>query len=153
MAEKTITASGLTFPEDEGTGLSNPEDSDFSSAGYFASLAAQSNSSNYVETGMSVTLDEANTEFDISDGLAFVLYDGGVDVQDSDGDYLNNWDKPVTFSVLTRQETNLSYFAGSVTHIYLKLNLTAANGVSFVVNDTGTAPAEPQLKIAEIDDT
>ena len=150
--EQSTPLNGLSFPEDEGTGLTDPDSADFTSAGYFASLAAQSNSSDYVETGLNLENVSGGT-FDLTTGLAFILYEGGVDVQDTEGDFTEAWDQPVTFSVLVRNETDISYEEGEVNDVYLKINLDSSNDIDVVVIESGGSPDEPNLKIAEIDDT
>lgn len=150
--EQSTGVAGLSFPEDEGTGLSDNENADFTSAGYFGSLAAQSNVSDYVESGLQFENVGGGT-FDLTDGLAFIQFDGGVDVQDSDGEYAESWDQPITFSVLVRSVSDVEYVEGEENDIYLQLDLNDPNGVNIVVIDAGFAPDDPSLKIGEIDDT
>jgi hypothetical protein len=141
----------LVFPEDEGTGVSSGN-SDYSSAGYFGGLAAHPALSDYVATGMSLHNVSGGT-FDITGGLAFIKYEGSVDVQDGTGSYSKTWDTGVLLAVAADETTGISYTTNDVNYVYIDVDLTANNSADYIVNTTGTAPAEPSLKIAEIDDT
>lgn len=80
-------ANTLVFPEDEGNGVPSGE-SDYSSASYFGGLAAHPSMADYVARGMNIQKVGSGT-FDITAGLAFILYEGYVDVQDGTGSYSN----------------------------------------------------------------
>lgn len=141
----------LVFPEDEGTGLPSGS-SDYSSSGYFGGLAAHPALSDYVATGMNLHNVGGGT-FDITGGLAFIKYEGTVDVQDQSGEYTNTWDTGVLLAVAADETTGIGYTEGDVNYVYIDVDLTANNSADYIVSPLGSEPAGPSLKIAEIDDT
>ena len=151
MVEESFEiTNAITVPEDEGTGLPEGE-ADFTSAGHFAGLVGQSVISDYVESGMSFENVSEGT-FDITGGLAFILYEGGVSVQDIEGDYVNEWDQPVRFAIKTNMIEGVEYIEADLNHVYINIELSENNAAEYVVNTTGEQPEGPSLKIGEIDD-
>lgn len=142
----------VVFPEDQGTGLSNAGDADFTSAGHFGGLAAHPNQSDYVAQGMNFQNVGSGT-FDVSAGLAYILHTGTVQVQDNSGAYNVDWAENITLAVRAASTTGVSYTTGDVNYVFLDVDLTSVNTASYTVNTTDSQPASPSLKIGEIDDT
>ena len=133
--------SDFVFPEDEGTGAT---DGDFADAANFAALANQLGS--FVDTGLSVTVDFTVPSVDISAGKAFVTDTAANAAQSAE-----SRDQGVSFVVEADARTGLSLTDNDINHVYLDVDLTADDSISYTINTTGTAPADPSLKVAEID--
>lgn len=133
--------SDFVFPEDEGTGAT---DGDFADAANFAALANQLGS--FVDTGFSPTVDFGVPSVDISAGKAFVTDTAANAAQSAE-----TRDQGVSFVVEADTRTGLSLTDNAVNHVYLDVDLTADDSISYTINTTGTAPADPSLKVAEID--
>jgi len=133
--------SDFVFPEDEGTGAT---DGDFADAANFAALANQLGS--FVDTGLSATVDFTVPSVDISAGKAFVTDTAANAAQSAE-----TRDQGVSFVVEADARTGLSLTDNDLNHVYLDVDLTADDSISYTINTTGTAPADPSLKVAEID--
>jgi hypothetical protein len=62
-------------------------------------------------------------------------------------------DQQVSYVVEVSSKTGLSYTTGDVNYVFLDVLLTDDDALSIVTNTTDSQPAQPSLKIAEIDDT
>jgi hypothetical protein len=135
------------FPEDGGTNSNlGVNQGDFDDAANFGSLRYDPNSVDFVISGMSVT-DNGDGTLDISAGEAIVsdgLTTAGQESQDR---------RNMAYYVESDARSNLSFTTGSVNYIFLSVLLTDDDALEFVINTTDTAPNEPSLKIAELDDT
>ena len=142
---------GIVFPQDEGTGLADGDEADFTSGGHFAGLAGQSNNSDYVEAGLVFTVNFTDDLLDIGSGLAFIIDEDGATVQDQNGDYTQNWDGPVNYAVQVNEETGIALTADDVNHVFLAFDPSESNSPYYEVNTSGDAPTDPSLKIGEVD--
>ena len=141
----------IVVPEDEGTGL--PEDeADWVSAGHVGGLAGHPDLSDYVATGMNFE-NVSDGTFDVTLGHAFISHDGPIDVQDDDGNYVNNWQGNVLFSITADRTENISYTEGEENDVFIDIDLSVNNAAVYEVLSDGTTPDEPYLKIGVIDDT
>lgn len=131
------------FPEDEGTGAN---DGDYADAANFAS--AMDTLTDYVANGMSFTVDYGVPSVDVSAGKAFVSDSAAGMAQSAE-----TRDRGVSFAVEAAARSGLGLTDGDVNHVYLDVDLTQDDGVSYTINTTGSAPADPALKIGEIDTT
>lgn len=137
-------------PEDEGTGVTDP---DYVSAGHVSGLSADGNTTDYVARGMNFQNVGSGT-FDISAGIAYLLYTGTIQVQDNNGDYVKDWSQGVKIAVHSESATTgISYTQADVNYVFIDVDLTTNNGATYEVKTTDSAPAEPSLKIGKIDDT
>jgi len=141
----------IVFPQDEGTGLGDEEEADFTSGGYFGGLVAHQDLSNYVEHGMQIHNLSAGS-FDITPGLAFIYIDSSVQVQDSGGDYAKDWREGITIVVQLPATNNVEYISSRLNYVYLVTDPVGNNGGGILVKTDGQSPPAPSLKIAEVDD-
>lgn len=112
-----------------------PQDGDDDSGFNFSTWTDRTNVRNFVESGMDVTVDYGNDEFDLSGGRAFVSH--------------NDEDKVVT--VNDGEFTNVSLTGSATNHVFLNPDFGVNDSVSLEVNTTNTTPNGASLKIAEID--
>ncbi|SNZ18185.1 hypothetical protein SAMN06269185_3284 [Natronoarchaeum philippinense] len=147
----TQISDAIVFPEDKGTGLPSTSDADYSSAGHFGGLAAQSNSTDYVEAGMGFTPDFGTPALDIGAGLAYIRHEATVNVQDDVGDYINDWKQGISLAVQVPSVSGLALTDGATNHVFVALDLSSNNGAEYVINTTGDAPSAPSLKIGTVD--
>jgi len=138
------------YPEDQGTNanLDTAGEGDDADAANFGSVYEAIGNTDFVVRGLSVTLDESNNQFDLSAGKA-VVTDSSADAAQSS----ETRDQQVAYVVEVQEKTNIGYTSGSVNYIYLDVLLTDDDALEIVVNTDETQPAQPSLKIAEIDDT
>lgn len=140
----------ITFPEDTGTGVPTARE-DWTSAGHFGGQQAQQNRSDYVERGLEFDIDFVAGELSISDGLAYILHDEPVNVQDNDGDYNDVWDQGMTITAAVPDVGAIPLEAPSTNFIYLSLDLFSNNGASYVVEQEEIPPDSPALLIGLVD--
>ncbi len=142
----------ITFPEDSGTGVPTAT-ADWTSAGHFGGQQAQQNRSDYVERGLEFNADFAADELEISDGLAYVLHDEPVDVQDNDGDYVNEWDQGMTITTAVPVVDGIGLEPDAVNYVWLSPELTTNNGANYVVGQDREAdePDSPALLVGLVD--
>lgn len=141
----------IVFPQDEGTGLGDEEVADFTSGGYFGGLVAQEELSNYVERGMQIE-NVSNGTFDITSGLAFILVDDTIQVQDLGGDYSRDWTEGITLTIQVPATSGIPYIPDQLNHVYVGTDPSVNNAGSLFVRTNDVLPPAPSLKIAEIDD-
>lgn len=147
----TDISNAHVFPEDTGTDVSTDYEQP-SSAGLFGGLARQSALLDYVEAGLGFAVASGEDTVDISSGLAFLLVDSSIDVQlDVGGDYTGTWRSGMGLAVDVPEVTGLSLTSGDINHIFLAVDMAVGNGAQYVINTTNTQPADPYLKIGEID--
>lgn len=139
----------ITVPEDEGTGLSDPEEADWTSSGHVSALSAIPEVSDVVATGMSFE-NVSDGSFDITGGLALVYHDGTVQVQDENGVFNKDWEYGVVFAVHADRTDEISYSEGSTNYVYIDVGLTEGNDARYEIETTESAPPSPSLKIGEI---
>ena len=138
----------FVFPEDSGTNNNIPVDGgDFADAANFAALAEAIQNSDYVVRGLNLSNVSGGT-FDLSAGKAVVSDNSAI--ADQSGE---TRDERVAYVVELDARTGLSYTTGDVNYVFVDVLLTDDDAVDIVVNTTDTAPSEPSIKIAEIDDT
>lgn len=136
------------YPEDQGTNSGVPSDGgDDADAANFASVYDALSATDHVVTGLNLDNVSGGT-FDISAGKA-VVSDSSADAAQSN----QTRDQGVAYKVVAESRTGLSYSQGSLNYVYLDPVLDSGNNVNITVNTSGTAPADPSLKIVEIDDT
>ena len=138
------------FPEDQGTnsGISNVGEGDDADAANYGSVYEAIGTTDYVVRGLDITLDEANNQFDLSAGKAVVTDSSASAAQSTE-----ERDQKVAYIVEVGPKTGVSYTTGSVNYVFLNVSLTTDDALQITVNTSDTAPTEPSLKIAEIDDT
>ena len=129
------------FPEDTGTGAN---DGDYADAANFAS--AMDTLTDYVANGMTFTVDYGVPSVDVSAGKAFVSDSAAGMAQNAE-----TRDRGVSFVVEAAARTGLGLADGDVNHVYLDVDLSQDDGVSYTINTTGSPPADPAIKIGEID--
>lgn len=135
--------------EDIGTGAPA---GDLVSGGDLLALGLQSGGGGYIEHGYEVTYDPSTTQIDVTGGLLFALYSGGVAVEDSQtGDYTVSLNTPITFPVYSTGATGLSVDAGAVNEVWVSVDRTGGDSAFVRYGSTETAPPAPALKIAEVD--
>lgn len=137
------------FPEDQGTNsnLENLGEGDDADAANFASVYEAIGNTNFVVRGLNLSNVSGGT-FDLSEGKAVVS-----DASANAGQSSEIRDQQVSYVVEVAAKTGISYTTGDVNSVYLDVLLTDDDALDIVVNTTDTAPAQPSLKIAEIDDT
>lgn len=137
------------FPEDQGTNsnLVNLGEGDDADAANFASVYEAIGNTNFVVRGLNLSNVSGGT-FDLSEGKAVVS-----DTTANAGQSSEIRDQHVSYVVEVAAKIGISYTTGDVNSVYLDVLLTDDDALDIVVNTTDTAPAQPSLKIAEIDDT
>ena len=138
----------FVFPEDGGTNsLLGVNDGDFDDAANFASFIEATQTSDYVVRGLNLQ-NVSGGAFDLTKGKAFVSDSSATAGQSSE-----SRDERVAYVVELDARTGLTYTTGDVNYVFVDVLLTDDDAVDIVVNTTDTAPSEPSIKIAEIDDT
>jgi len=137
------------YPEDQGTnsGISTAGAGDNADGANFTSAYEAIGNSDFVVRGLSLSNVSGGT-FDLSAGKAVVSDDTADAAQSNE-----TRDQRVAYVSEVAPRTGLSYTTGSLNYVYLNLLLDTDDSLEIVVNTTGTAPNDPALKIAEIDDT
>jgi L-ascorbate metabolism protein UlaG (beta-lactamase superfamily) len=137
------------YPEDQGTNsnLSVAGEGDNADAANFASVYEAIGNTDFVVRGLGLQNVSGGT-FDITAGKAVV--------SDVSADAARNAevrDQHVSYVVEVSSKTGLSYTTGDVNYVFLDILLTDDDALKIVTNTTDSQPAQPSLKIAEIDDT
>jgi hypothetical protein len=137
------------YPEDQGTnsGISTAGAGDDADGANFASAYEAIGNTDFVVRGLSLSNVSGGT-FDLSAGKA-VVTDASADAAQS----AETRDQSVAYVVEVAAKTGLSYTTSDVNYVYLNVLLDTDDDLSIDINTTGTAPNDPSLKIAEIDDT
>lgn len=137
------------FPEDQGTNsnLTNLGDGDDADAANFASVYEAIGNTDFVVRGLNLSNVSGGT-FDLSAGKA-VVSEGSANA----GQSAEIRDQHVSYVVEVAAKAGLAYTTNDVNSVYLDVLLTDDDALEIVVNTTDSAPAQPSLKIAEIDDT
>lgn len=137
------------FPEDGGTnsGISTGAPGDTASGANFGNAFDAVGDTDFVVSGLNITNASSGT-FDVTAGKAVVTETNADTVDASE-----TRDQGVAYTVEVSERTGLSYTTGSVNHVYLNVLLDTDDSLQIDVNTTATTPAQPALKIAEIDDT
>ena len=133
---------GTLTPQDEGMGAA---DADWVDAAAVAQLAFDPNVSDFRVSGMDVSADFTNDEVSVATGVARLTAPtaGGK----NDGDRSN-----VLFAAeITSAMTAALADASGTNYVYLDADPSTLDGLSIVVNSTGTAPSEPSLLLATVD--
>ena len=137
------------YPEDQGTNsnLSVAGEGDDADAANFASVYEAIGNTDFVVRGLNIS-NVSDGTFDLSAGKA-VVSDASADAAQSD----EVRDQQVSYVVEVGPKTGLSYTTSDVNHVFVDVLLTDDDALDIVINTTDSAPAQPSLKIAEIDDT
>lgn len=129
------------YPEDPGTGAS---DGDWSDAANLAQLAYAVGHRNYVVTGL-VFSNISGTSVDISQGVA-VVTDASATAKNT-----SETRDSVAYVAEADARTGVSLTDNTINYVFLDIDLTADDTISYVVNTTDSAPTEPSLKIGTVD--
>ena len=138
----------FVYPEDGGTNANlGPNEGDFNDSANLGSIIEATQPSDYVVRGLNLQ-NVASGTFDLTKGKALVS-----EASTTAGQSSETRDERVAYVVELDARTGLSYTTGSVNHVFVDVLLTNDDAVDIVINTTNTAPSEPSIKIAEIDDT
>lgn len=137
------------YPEDQGTNsnLSVAGEGDDADAANFASVYEAIGNTDFVVRGLNIS-NVSDGTFDLSAGKA-VVSDASADAAQSD----EVRDQQVSYVVEVGPKTGLSYTTSDVNYVFVDVLLTDDDALDIVINTTDSAPEQPSLKIAEIDDT
>jgi len=137
------------YPEDQGTNsnLDVAGEGDDADAANFASVYEAIGNTDFVVRGLNIS-NVSDGTFDLSAGKA-VVSDASADAAQS-GEVR---DQQVSYVVEVGSKTGLSYTTSDVNYVFVDVLLTDDDALDIVINTTDSAPAQPSLKIAEIDDT
>ena len=137
------------FPEDQGTNenLTVAGEGDNADAANYGSVYEAIGNTDFVVRGLNLSNVSGGT-FDLSAGKA-VVSDTSADAAQS----AEVRDQHVSYVVEVSAKTDLAYTENDVNYVFLDVLLTDDDALDIVVNTTDSAPAQPSLKIAEIDDT
>jgi len=136
------------FPEDGGTNSNlGVNDGDFNDAANYASIIEATQPNDYVVRGLNLQNVGSGT-FDLTKGKCLVS-----EASTTAGQSSETRDERVAYIAELDARTGLSYTTGDVNYVFVDVLLTNDDAVDIVVNTTNTAPSEPSIKIAEIDDT
>ena len=137
------------FPEDQGTNenLTVSGDGDDADAANFGSVYEAIGNTDFVVRGLNIS-NVSDGTFDLSAGKA-VVSDASADAAQSD----EVRDQQVSYVVEVGPKTGLSYTTSDVNYVFVDVLLTDDDALDIVINTTDSAPEQPSLKIAEIDDT
>ena len=140
---------GKVVIEDSGTGLSTQSDRDWLDAANILAAAHNPTATDFQVSGFGLTPDYGVPEVQVASGMAKVAAQD-IDTIDHGGG-TTTW-PAVTVTVLVEAAT-LALTDGDVNDIYIDVGLTSGpDDVQLVaVDSNGSAPAEPALKIAEVD--
>ncbi|WP_330633735.1 hypothetical protein [Halocatena halophila] len=151
MTETTIT-DAIVWPEDQGTGAPvDIAEGDWASAAYLGSIARARGTSGYVDAGIGLSYNPSDDTMDIGAGLAFVRYTGSSTIQLTSSSYDASWDRDLVFMVSVPAVSNLSLDASAVNEIYLAIDPTVGDGARYRYGSAVSEPANPHIKIGEID--
>lgn len=143
-----ITATGTVGLQDPGVGSTGNHDPN--SAAHVGTVAAVTGF--YVLEGLTFNPDFSAGTLDITAGLALLPYGGSPKVQSSpNGDYDTSWHGPVGFPVSVAAETGISLDSGAVNEIYIWMDPSADDSVSYRVGSSVSEPSSPSIKIGEVD--
>lgn len=143
------------FPEGEGTGTAD-DNEDWDSAGYFGGMHAKDNASDYVETGLLLTVDFSTLTADMTVGLAFIKHTEPVNVKlpsDNQYQFSASWDHGTTFAVDADAVTGLPLTADAENRIWLATDLSE-NDAGYVRVEAGSPaapPPSPRLLVGKVD--
>ena len=137
------------FPEDQGTNenLTVAGEGDDADAANYGSVYEAIGNTDFVVRGLSLSNVSGGT-FDLSAGKAGVSDTSADAAQSSEVR-----DQHVSYVVEVSAKTDLAYTENDVNYVFLDVLLTDDDALDIVINTTDSAPAQPSLKIAEIDDT
>lgn len=138
------------FAEDSGTGLQDQSNRDYGDGAHFGALAHGQNDADYAVVAPSLSADFTVPEVDLGKAQ-YRLTATNVSERDHDGNGSTvDWPE-ATFSV-TAPSTIISLADSTVNEIYVTVDLTTTgDDGQYVVNTDETKPAEPSLKVAEVD--
>lgn len=141
--------SDFVYPEDQGTNanLTTAGEGDDADAANFGSVFEAIGDVDFVVRGMNVENATGGT-FDLTAGKA-VVTDESADAAQSD----DQRDQRVSYVVETAERIDVGYTEGDVNFVFVDVLLTDDDALDIVVNTSDDQPAQPSLKIAEIDDT
>jgi len=137
------------FPEDQGTNanLTVAGEGDNADAANYGSVYEAIGNTDFVVRGLNLSNVSGGT-FDLSAGKA-VVSDTSADAAQSS----EVRDQHVSYVVEVSAKTGLSYTTADVNYVFVDVLLTDDDALDIVVSTTDSQPAQPSLKIAEIDDT
>jgi hypothetical protein len=134
-----------TFPQDWGTGSHPQYEGDPNDAANFGSLIGATSPVSALIRGINFTVDYANNTVDTTEGKVYLVGDNitaGTSQTERD---------EVAFVNGLKAKTGLTLSDAAVNHVYVATDPTTNNEPRVEINDTGSAPADPSLKVGEID--
>jgi len=131
------------FPEDRGTGA---EQGDAADAANFGAFGQHDLLSDYKASGLNLNVDYQSLTFDVSSGKAFVKDDIAATAQNGE-----LRDHGVVYEVEVSSRAALALSDDSINEVYLNLDLTTDDAISYFVTTNGSTPPEPYMKMAEVD--
>lgn len=140
---------GVVFPQDPGNADITAQEADYSSAAHFGGHLARSNVSGYKE-GVQVTADFGASTFNVSSGLVFITDTRTVQVQDSNGDYVVDWNDDTSLVVAVETTTGIAFSETVDFDIFVEVNPSVPNGLEVNQYQIGNEPTNPHLKIARV---
>lgn len=135
----------FVYPEDSGTGASTADDAD---AANFAAHRHVENATDYVESGMGITADFANDQFDVGSGMCYIS-DSSANAAQSTETRSNG----VTYRVEADSRTGVA-LAQPTGDNHVSVSIDLANGpnnISVTSHAPGSPPSNPHIVIAYID--
>lgn len=130
------------FPEDAGTGAA---EGDWNDAANFGQLVAAAGHTDVVASGLDFTYYSGDDSLDIGQGVA-VLTASGVTATNS-GDTRDT----VAFAVDADARSGFSLSSNAINYIFIRVDLSADDSISYAIRAQDDAPAEPSLKIGTVD--
>jgi len=134
-----------TFPQDWGTGSHPQYEGDPNDAANFGSLIGAKSPVSALIRGINFTVDYVNNTVDTSEGKVYLIADNitaGTSQTERDEVGLVNGIKA---------KTGLTLTDATVNHVYVATDPATNNQPRVEINDTGTDPADPSVKVGEID--
>ena len=134
--------------QDPGTGI----DGSYGTPGSAGIWAASDKPRGYVSDGLDIITN--GSSIGVNRGVAFLMYSGNVQVQsESRGEYDRQWRGDVLFPVSIPSVSDISLDVGEVNDVYLAVDLSEPNSVSYHVGHNINAPDAPYLAIATVDES
>lgn len=134
-----------TFPQDWGTGSHPQYEGDPNDAANFGSLIGATSPVSALIRGINFTVDYANNTVDTTEGKVYLVGDNitaGTSQTERD---------EVGFVNGLKAKTGLTLTDAAVNHVYVATDPTTNNEPRVEINDTGTPPTGPSVKVGEID--
>ncbi len=138
------------FPQDWATGLQTTVD--WNDAGSFASLLGHPNLRGYVSDGFEFNVDWNNNLLNISEGKAY-LWEPTTETNDHRGSDGPDVKKLIDAMFVAQRgpSGDITLVDNDTNHIYIAIDQTDNDEVTFHSNTTETAPPRPYLKLGIVD--